>query len=162
MKRRAQKTDTFQEAAVSKNNKMKTENTTEKSRATKVRQLLDEREQLFPNESFDDRWAAVMMSSKGRALYNEMSVSSVGYGGIPLSYPSEQDEQRRTAEAAGKITDEPKLKEEGRRGFLADVSRLQAAGHEYSQAWSIASSSSPGKEFYAQWARGAAQLKPGA
>lgn len=78
------------------------------------------------------------------------------------SYPSEQEEQRRTAKAAGKITDEVKLKEEGRRGFLDEVARLMAAGHEYSEAWSAASSTSPGKEFYAQWARGAAQLKPGA
>jgi hypothetical protein len=77
------------------------------------------------------------------------------------SYPSEQEEQRQTAKAAGKITDEAKLKEEGRVGFLDEVARLMSEGRNRDQAWAEASSTSPGKEYYAQWARGAAQVKSG-
>jgi hypothetical protein len=78
------------------------------------------------------------------------------------SYPGEQQEQSQTTKAAGKITDEAKLKDEGRRGFLDEVSRLIAEGRNRDQAWAEASATSPGKEYYAQWARGAAQVKAGA
>ena len=79
------------------------------------------------------------------------------------SYPSEGESTRRTAAAAGgSFQGDAKIKEEGRRGFMDEVARLMATGRNYDQAWSEAGSTSPGKEFYAQWARGAAQIKSGA
>lgn len=82
-------------------------------------------------------------------------------GGPYPKYPDEAEEQRRTDKASGggPVVDEPALKEKGKSGFLSEVNRLIQAGHEYSAAWSIAGSTSPGKEFYAQWSRGSAQLK---
>jgi len=99
-----------------------------------------------------------------RALFRERWLRKEGpIAGAPPSpaYPTEEQTRRRTAEAAGSIKDEPKLKEEGRRGFLDEVARQISLGHSYSEAWSISSSTSPGKELYAQWSRGAAQNKKG-
>ncbi len=81
----------------------------------------------------------------------------------PSSYPSEEETRRKTAEAAGgSFQGDAKLKDEARRKFLAEVARLMAEGRSRDQAWAEASSTSPGKEFYAQWARGAAQVKQSA
>lgn len=89
--------------------------------------------------------------------------SGVGYGSPYPGYPSEQEERRQTAKAAGgSFQGDVDLKEKGRAGFLAEVSRLMALGRNYEAAWAEASSTNPGREFYAQWASGAAQVKGGA
>jgi hypothetical protein len=78
-------------------------------------------------------------------------------GGPGPKYPSPEDE-KRAVEKTNPI-DEVATKEEGKAGFLSEVNRLIKQGHEYSAAWAIAGSTSPGKESYSQWSRGSAQLK---
>ena len=102
---------------------------------------------------------------KDKAIFRETWLRKegpIGAAGPVPPYPSESDERRQTAKAAGRITDEPKLKSEAKVSFLAEVDRLQKAGHSYDDSWRIASSTEPGKSFAAQWRAGNAQLKTGA
>jgi hypothetical protein len=94
-----------------------------------------------------------------RALWIE-KFGPVSGGAKSPAYPSGDETRRRTAAAAGgSFEGDAKLKEEGRRGFLENVDRFMALGHNWSEAWSLAGTTSPGKEFFSQWARGAAQEK---
>lgn len=103
-----------------------------------------------PQSEFEKKWLAKFGPS----------VAGVGSGGTPPSYPSEEQTRRSTAKAAGgSFQGDAKLKDEGRRGFLDEVAREMALGKSYSESWAIASSTSPGKEFYAQWSRGAAEVR---
>src|SRR5438874_82796 len=45
---------------------------TEKSRAAKIQRLLEERQQSFPNETNDARFAAVMASDEGQEIFAQM------------------------------------------------------------------------------------------
>ncbi|SRR6266404_742084 len=177
---------------------------TEKSRAAKIQRLINEREQQFPNEQYEDRFNAVIASPEGQEIFAQMHLSneelvpvqsprhaallgrqwpipdgefrklwiekfgpsgslSVSGGQKSPVYPSEEQTRRQTGKAAGgSFQGDAKLKDEGRRGFLDEVARQMALGHTRDQAWAISGSTSPGREFYAQWSSGSAQVKRGA
>src|SRR6266542_4171062 len=124
----------------------------------------DEGQQLFAQMHIANEDAVPVQSPRHAALLDRLwpipdaefkrlwlaKYGPLSAGSETPGYATESETRRRTAEAAGSFQGDAKLKDKSRRGFLDEVARLMATGHDYSQAWSIATSTSPGKEFYMQ------------
>jgi len=157
--------------------------TAQQKNQAKFAQLLKDRAQAFPNETYQQSWNAIAQSEEGEELLsgmqraervqfvnelptipaqNQRTCALVG-----LTWPADDAEYRRKFTAllnrgrpglnqppSASSGPDP-IREEAERLFLEEVAKLQSKGFGYAESWTQASIVEPGRSFFQIWRNGA-------
>lgn len=114
----------------------------ERSRGARFQSLMSNRQQEFPNESYEDRFSSITHSKEGQRLFAQMHRPEIAN---QSSIPAENANRANVGDSPYRTS------EQARQAFLAEVEKLVNKGLDRDTAWATAAHHEPGASAWKFW-----------